>query len=242
MPEHNAFRLFCIFPHPDDESFLMGGTIAACTHTDNADVSLYTLTRGERSRNAAAQHLRPDQVAELRSSEVAAAADILGIRTHFQGDYADGGLRDIDPRVIEHDLTEKILALKPHVVCTFDVQGGSVHPDHISIHHVVKRVFLELRPIVPALQRLCFCVLPNDRISSWPRAVFGVESERIDAVIPVTAYRAIEEAAIRAHHTVRRDVEENNFDNWMLWDEEYFSFYDETYRPAVSSLFHGLYR
>ncbi len=220
----------------------MGGTIAGCARTGEADISLYTLTRGERSRNAAAQQLRPEQMAELRSAEVLEAADILGIRDHFQGDYPDGGLRDMDLRVLERDITEKILALKPHVLCTFDVQGGSVHPDHITIHHVVKRVFLELRPAVTALQRLCFCVLPRDRVSSWPRAVFGVEQERIDAVIPVGAYREIEEAAIRAHHTVRRDVEENNFDDWMLWDEEYFSFFDETCRPAAVSLFHGLHR
>jgi LmbE family N-acetylglucosaminyl deacetylase len=236
------YRLFCIFPHPDDESFLMGGSIAACTQSGEAEVALYTLTRGEGSRNAAAQNLLPEEIAALRSDEVVEAAEILGIRQHYQGDYPDGGLRDIDPRVLERDITEKIRALNPHVLCTFDVQGGSVHPDHITMHHVVKRVFLELRDELPALQRLCFCVLPRERVAEWPRTVFGVEQSRIDAVIPVGAYREIEEAAVRAHHSVRRDVEENNFDNWMLWEEEYFSFFGEQFQPSVHSLFHGLSR
>ncbi|MDT8322720.1 MAG: PIG-L deacetylase family protein [Bacteroidota bacterium] len=236
------YRLFCIFPHPDDESFLMGGSIAACTQSGDAEVSLYTLTRGERSRNAAAQNLRPEEIAALRSREVVAAAEILGISQHRQGNYPDGGLRDIDPRVLERDITDKIRTINPHVLCTFDIQGGSVHPDHITMHHVVKRVFLELREENSTLQRLCFCVLPRDRVAAWPRAVFGVERARIDAVIPVGAYREIEQAAVRAHYSVRRDVEENNFDNWMFWEEEYFSFYGEEFQPAVQSLFHGLHR
>ena len=234
------FRLFCIFPHPDDESFLMGGSIAVSTRLLGAEVSLYTMTRGERSRNDASQRISSDDMGELRASEVREAATLLGITGHMQGGYPDGGLRDIDPRLLELDITEKIKRLRPHVICTFDVQVGSVHPDHITMQHVVKRVFLELRSDIDSLQRLCFCVLPKDRVATWPRKVFGVERERIDAVIPVAAVREIEEAAIRAHHSVRRDVEENNFDNWMLWEEEYFSFFGERHDPPVASLFEGL--
>jgi LmbE family N-acetylglucosaminyl deacetylase len=240
MSTKRPYRLFCIFPHPDDESFLMGGSIAACTHSGLADVSLYTLTRGERSRNAAAQSILPSDMGRIRSAEVLDAVEILGIGTHYQGDYPDGGLRDMDLRVLERDIAAKIHTIDPHVVCTFDVQGGSVHPDHITMHHVVKRVFLELSGSGTSLQRLCFCVLPKARIVSWPRAVFGVEDERIDAVIPVGQYRDIEEAAVKAHHSVRRDVEENNFDDWMLWENEYFSFFGESFQPPVVSLFHGL--
>jgi len=218
----------------------MGGTIASCTQTGTGQVALYTLTRGERTRNAAAQNLTPGEVAHIRSAEVREAAEILGIETHDQGDYPDGGLRDCDPRVIERDIEERIRAFNPHVLCTFDVQGGSVHPDHITLHHVVKRSFLELRDEVPALQRLCFCVLPNKRIASWPRAVFGVDDERIHAVIDVSPWREIEERAVHSHRSVRRDVEENNFDNWMLWEEEYFSFYREDIQPPVDTLFAGL--
>ena len=239
-PTETPFRLFCVFPHPDDESFLMGGTIAACTQSGLADVSLYTLTRGERSRNAAAQNIHPTDMARIRSAEVRNAAEILGIGLHYQGEYPDGGLRDLDLRVLERDIAEKIRAIDPHVICTFDVQGGSVHPDHITMHHVVKRVFLDLVETGTSLQRLCFCVLPKERIAAWPRAVFGVDAERIHAIISVGQYREIEQAAVKAHHSVQRDVDENTFDDWMLWENEYFSFYGEQFHPAVDSLFHGL--
>jgi LmbE family N-acetylglucosaminyl deacetylase len=204
------------------------------------DVSLYTLTRGERSRNGLHLNLSPGEVGTLRAEEVREAARILGIRDFYQGDYADGGLRDLDPRDLERDIAEKIRALQPHVLCTFDVQGGSVHPDHITLHHVVKRLFVEMRDDVPALQRLCFCVLPASQIAHWPRKVFGVADDRIHAAIDVTAVREIEERALRAHLTVSRDVEEHNYDNWMLWEKEYFSFFQEQPAETVSDLFHGL--
>lgn len=240
MSDCTPFRLFCIFPHPDDESFMMGGTIASYTLSGRAEVSLYTLTRGENSRNAAAQRLQPEEMAERRSAELQEAASILGIRQLYQGNYADGGLRDMDPRILERDVSEKIRAVRPHMLCTFDVQGGSVHPDHITVHHVVKRLFMELREDIPALQRLGFCVLPRERVRSWPRPIFGAPAARIHAIIDVAPWRETEERALRAHQSVRRDVEENNFDNWMLWEHEYFSFFGESFHPAVDDLFHGL--
>ena len=240
MSDHTGFRLLCVFPHPDDESFLMGGTIASYALDGRAEVSLYTLTRGEHSRNASAQQLQPDEMARIRSAELRTAAAILGIHPLFLGDHADGGLRDLDPRMLERDIAEKIRAIRPHVLCTFDVQGGSVHPDHITTHHIVKRLFVELREEIPPLQRLCFCVLPRERVRTWPRPVFGAPDERIHAVIDVAAWREEEERALKAHYSVRRDVEENNFDNWMLWEQEYFSFFGEHLHPPVGDLFHGL--
>lgn len=203
-------------------------------------VSLYTLTRGERSRNGHTLNLTPQEVGRRRAIEVADAARILGITTLFQAAYPDGGLRDLDPRILERDIADKIRLLRPHVLCTFDVQGGSVHPDHITLHHVVKRLFVEMKTDLPFLQRLCFCVLPDARIAHWPRKVFGVPEERIHAMIDVAAMHDIEVRALQAHGTVSRDVEEHNYDNWMLWETEYFSFFQEQPDPPVTDLFHGL--
>ena len=233
-------RILVIFPHPDDESFLCGGTIAKYAHSGRADVFLYTLTRGESSRNARILGITPGELAALRSREVAAAADILGVREFVQGDYPDGGLRDYDPRILETDFERMMRRFEPHVVVTFDVQGGSVHPDHIIAHHVVKRVFVTLRESQPSLRRLCFSALPHERTVHWPRRVFGFPPERIHAVIDVSEYSAIERAAVHAHVSVRRDVEEHNYDEWMFWNEEYFSFFQETLSPPVDDLFAGL--
>jgi len=236
----SAFRLCCIFPHPDDESFLTGGSIAYCAHELGAEVSLYTLTRGESSRHARRLGITPDELARRRSVEVVEAARILGITRFFQGDYPDGGLRDIEPQIIERDIEEKILFLRPHVLLTFDVQGGSGHPDHIVTHHIVKRVFVRLRNEITSLQRLAYTVLPQVRIATWPRKVFGVEEHRIHAILHVARHYQTERAAIHAHRSVVGDVLDYNHDNWMLWEHEYFSFFNERISPPANSLFDGL--
>lgn len=233
-------RILIIFPHPDDESFLCGGTIAKYAHSGAADVFLYTLTRGESSRNAALLGISPEEIARRRSREVANAAEILGVKEFVQGDYPDGGLRDLDPRLLEQDFERMILRFEPTVVITFDVQGGSVHPDHIVAHHVTKRVFVTLRERHTWLRRLCFPGLPHERTAHWPRKVFGIPPDRVHAVIDVSAYAEIEQAAVHAHVSVRRDVEEHNYDRWMFWPEEHFSFFQETYSPPVGDLLHGI--
>jgi N-acetylglucosamine malate deacetylase 2 len=234
-----SFRAFCIFPHPDDESFVTGGSIAAMSASGN-EVALYTLTRGENSRHAKRLGISTDELARRRSLEVTDAASILGISPLYLGNYPDGGLRDLDPRVLEIDIREKIEALQPHLLLTFDVQGSSVHPDHIVTHHVVKRMFVEMREELPVLQRLAFCVLPMTRVSAWPRKVFGVADERIHVRVPVAAYREIERAAIHAHRSVGGDVEDHNHDNWMLWEEEFYTLFGERYNPPLNDLFSGL--
>ncbi|MBR9977020.1 MAG: PIG-L family deacetylase [Bacteroidetes bacterium] len=234
-----SFHLFCIFPHPDDETFLMGGSIASVAARGHT-VSLYTLTRGEHSRHGKILGLSSDEVGRRRSLELQRAADILGVSTLLHSSYPDGGLRDMDPRLLEQDIAAKIRSHRPHVLCTFDVQGASVHPDHITVHHAVKRVYCSLYDEIPEMQRLCFCVLPDDRVSGWPRKIFGVPQDRIHAVIDVSAVRNTEQRALHVHTTVAQDVREHNYDNWMLWEQEYFSFYRESPKPPVSDLFDGL--
>jgi LmbE family N-acetylglucosaminyl deacetylase len=203
-------------------------------------VFLYTLTRGEASRNAAFQGITGEEIAAIRVREVHDAAALLGVSRHLQGSYPDGGLRDLDPRVLENDLTRLISDLAPQVLVTFDVQGGSVHPDHICIHHAMKRVFVEMRGSVNGPQRLCFAGHPADRITHWPRKVFGIPSNRIHAVIDVSAWRKVEESAVMTHKSVRRDVEEHNYDDWMFWPEECYSFFQETFDPPVNDLLFGI--
>ncbi|MBI5645447.1 MAG: PIG-L family deacetylase [Ignavibacteriae bacterium] len=225
-----------VYPHPDDESFLTGGTIARYAHSGDADVYLHTLTRGESSRNAALLGITPDEIADLREKEVRDASRILGIREVVQGRFPDGGLRDLDPRLLERDIGRVMSGIDPDLVVTFDVQGSSVHPDHITVHHVVKRVFLSLRDTSSRPKRLAFCGLPTDRTAHWPRKLYGFPSNRIHAVIDVRQWESVERAAVAAHRSVRRDVEDHNYDEWMFWAEEYFSFFAERFSPPLDDL------
>lgn len=233
-------RIFGIFAHPDDESFPISGTIAKYALGGIADVFIYTMTRGEASRNAALNGQTPEEIAAVREVEVKRASAILGVREHYQGNFPDSRLRDLDPRELENEIERHVLEVQPQALLTFEVHGGSVHPDHIVVHHAVKRVFVSLREKHDWLKRLCFHCLPLERIKDWPRKLAGNPAHRIHAVIDVAGYQAIERSAIYAHQSVIRDVDEYNFENWMFWDEEHFAFFQESFSPPVDDLLFGL--
>ncbi len=220
-------RILSVLAHPDDESFLMGGTIARYARSGEAEWYLLTLTRGEASRHRRRLNLSSDEMAARRTTELTAAAFHLGIAEVFIRSYPDGGLRDLDPRLLIHEVETLVRQLAPAVMVTFDVQGGSLHPDHIVAHHVSKHVFCEQRERLPVLRRLAFGGLPEEMVQRFPRNLAGIPSDRLHARIPVAEYREYERMAIFAHESVRPDVEEYNYENWMLGEFEYYSFFQE---------------
>ncbi len=151
-------RLLFAFPHPDDESFGPGGTIAKYAR-EGVDVHYVCATRGEVGTVDAEllkpyEHLPEDQrVGALRGQELRNAANILGLAgLHYLG-YRDSGMSgtesnhdprafiNADPDRVTGQLVEIFRAVKPQVVVTFDPFGGYGHPDHIFIHHRVTEAF-----------------------------------------------------------------------------------------------------
>jgi len=224
-------RILSVLAHPDDESFVMGGTIACYARSGKAEWYLLTLTRGESSRHRWRLNVSPEEMAALRTKELETAAAHLGVREVFIRFYPDGGLRDLDPRILIREVETLVRELAPTVLVTFDVQGGSLHPDHIVAHHVTKHIFCEQREHIPALRRLAFAGLPEETVKRFPRNLAGIPSHRLHARIPVAEYREYERKAIFAHESVQQDVKEYNYENWMLDEYEYYSFFQE--QPTV---------
>jgi mycothiol S-conjugate amidase len=85
---------------------------------------------------------------------MARAAQILGVRHRWLG-YVDSGLPEGDPKpplppgcfaVVPmegptRDLVRVIREFRPHVVVTYDENGGYPHPDHIRCHEVSVAAF-----------------------------------------------------------------------------------------------------
>lgn len=151
-------RLLFAFPHPDDESFGPGGTIARYAH-EGVAVHYVCATRGEVGTVEAAmlkpyEHLPEDQrLGALRGQELRDAANILGLTgLHYLG-YRDSGMpgtepnRDprafinANPERVTGQLVKILRAVQPQVVVTFDPFGGYGHPDHIFIHQRVTEAF-----------------------------------------------------------------------------------------------------
>ncbi len=151
-------RLLLAFPHPDDESFGPGGTIAKYAR-EGVDVHYVCATRGEVGTVKAEllkpyEHLPEDQrLGALRGQELRQAADILGLAgLHYLG-YRDSGMPGTepnrDPRAfinanpdrVTGQLVKIIRSVRPQVMITFDPFGGYGHPDHIFMHQRATEAF-----------------------------------------------------------------------------------------------------
>lgn len=130
-------RLMAVLAHPDDESLGVGGTLAKYA-IEGVDVFLVTATRGESGRFRGylqddRRHPGPLALAEIRETELRAAASVLGVREVAILNYHDQHLDRADPREAVTAIVEHIRRVRPDVVVTFGPDGAYGHPDHIAI-------------------------------------------------------------------------------------------------------------
>ena len=140
-----------VHAHPDDESSKGAATMARYAD-EGARVLVVTLTGGERGDILNPAMDLPEvhgRIAEIRRDEMAKAAEILGVEHHWLG-FVDSGLPEGDPPpplpegcfalVPLEEPTEALVRVirefRPHVMTTYDENGGYPHPDHIRCHQV----------------------------------------------------------------------------------------------------------
>jgi len=140
-----------VHAHPDDESSKGAATLARYADEGHR-VIVVTLTGGERGEILNPAMDLPDvhgHIHEIRRDEMAKAAEILGVEHHWLG-FVDSGLPKGDPPpplpdgcfalVPLEESTEALVRgvreFQPHVMITYDENGGYPHPDHIRCHEV----------------------------------------------------------------------------------------------------------
>jgi mycothiol S-conjugate amidase len=149
-------RLMSVHAHPDDESSKGAATLARYV-AEGHDVIVVTCTGGERGSILNPAMDKPgvlERMGEIRLDEMAAAARALGVRHRWLG-YVDSGLPEGDPLPplpegcfgvvpIEgptRDLVKLVREFRPHVMVTYDENGGYPHPDHIRCHEISVAAF-----------------------------------------------------------------------------------------------------
>ncbi|MFC9089312.1 mycothiol conjugate amidase Mca [Nocardiopsis dassonvillei] len=149
-------RLMAVHAHPDDESSKGAATMARYAE-EGVDVLVVTMTGGERGDILNPAMERPDireNIAQVRREEMERAREILGVQQEFAG-FVDSGLPEGDPLPplpegcfatlpVEEGaapLVESIRRFRPHVILTYDENGGYPHPDHIMTHKVTMHAF-----------------------------------------------------------------------------------------------------
>jgi mycothiol S-conjugate amidase len=149
-------RLMAVHAHPDDESSKGAATMARYVR-EGAQVLVCTLTGGERGDILNPAMDRADikaDMARIRREEMARAREILGVQQRFLG-FTDSGLPEGDPKpplpegcfalvpVAEaaEPLVRAVREFRPHVMLTYDENGGYPHPDHVMTHRVAVAAF-----------------------------------------------------------------------------------------------------
>ncbi len=232
-------RLLLVHAHPDDESINNGATMAAYV-AKGAQVTLVTCTRGEEGEILVPElaHLASDKEDGLgshREIELAAAMKELGVVDfRFLGApskiYRDSGMMgtpqnsrddvfwnaDVDEaaRILE----KVILETKPHVMITYDENGGYGHPDHIQAHRVAMRAAEFATESGWEIQKIYWNTIPISVIEEGIKAMqgtgvdfFGVEKAEdfpfaapdhlVTTVFNGDEYVAQKMAAMKAHPT-----------------------------------------
>jgi mycothiol S-conjugate amidase len=149
-------RLMAVHAHPDDESSKGAATMARYV-AEGHEVMVVTCTGGEAGSILNPAMDRPEVLADMsgvRRAEMARAAEILGVQHRWLG-FVDSGLPEGDPLPplpegcfalvpLEEStppLVEVIREFRPHVIVTYDENGGYPHPDHIRCHEVSVAAF-----------------------------------------------------------------------------------------------------
>ena len=236
-------RLLFVHAHPDDETLTTGATIAHYA-AHGADVRVVTCTLGEegevigeRWAQLAVDHA--DQLGGYRIIELSSALRELGVAKPIflggAGRWRDSGMAgtppgrrqrfiDAEPREAVGALVDVIRDLRPHVVVTYDANGGYGHPDHIHAHEVttaaveaaagadfpgepwqVPKVYWTVTArsaTEAAVRELAAQALPAEWILAPPEELrFAYDDADIDAVIDAPDSHAAKVAALRAHLT-----------------------------------------
>ena len=153
----DKLRLMAVHAHPDDESSKGAATMAKYI-AEGAEVLVVTCTGGERG-DVLNPRLKGDpelerNIREVRRKEMDRAREILGVRQAWLG-FVDSGLPEGDPlpplpegcfalekvETAAEPLVRLMREFRPHVVTTYDENGGYPHPDHIQCHRISVEAF-----------------------------------------------------------------------------------------------------
>ena len=234
-------RLLFVHAHPDDETLTTGGTIAHYL-SRGADVRVVTCTLGEEGEVIGDLYAQltvdeANQLGGYRIGELSQALRELGLGEPTflggPGHWRDSGMEGTPPRHHQRfvdaevheavgELVSIIRQLRPHVVVTYDPNGGYGHPDHIQAHRVTTEAVAasggaDYSGAPWRVPKFYWTVLATSAMAAglndlrdvptqWTRVSidevpFGYPDDKIDAVIDATASLAAKVAALRAHGT-----------------------------------------
>jgi N-acetyl-1-D-myo-inositol-2-amino-2-deoxy-alpha-D-glucopyranoside deacetylase len=194
-----GLRLMAVHAHCDDETITMGGTLA--TYADRGVTTcVVCCTDGKLATivdpTMPEETTRP-RLAEIREGELREACSILHVDEVEFLRYGDSGMAGAPTNQLPDafwmasldEVTGRLVAqmrrFRPHVVVTYDGNGGYGHPDHIQTHRATL-LAVEAARLVPMykdagepwrVQKLYYTAFPR---SQFERMVAMAKQAGID--------------------------------------------------------------
>ena len=209
--------VLAVTAHPDDETLLAGGVLAACAEA-GLDTGVLCLTRGEYGPIADPALATQDTLAEARVAELHEACRELGVASVTCFRRQDAHLPWTNSTAVARQIARVIERRRPAAVITFGEDGLYHHPDHVAVHRFVSRALRIVDETLPRLRpRLYEAVWPSSAMVElvdlmrerglphdlWdiPAADFGVDDVAGTVTIDVRPYLGRKLRALRCHRT-----------------------------------------
>jgi LmbE family N-acetylglucosaminyl deacetylase len=126
--------ILSVWAHPDDETYLAAGVMAAATDRGQRVVCV-SATAGEHGASDP-EAWPPARLGRVRRWEAAAAMAVLGVAEHRILGLPDGALAEHDEQGVA--MVGRLLdEIRPDTILTFGPDGMTFHPDHIAVHRWV---------------------------------------------------------------------------------------------------------
>jgi len=202
--------IMAVLAHPDDETFICGGTLAKYGHEGHR-VVLVSATKGEMGRRMGVPPTETrESIPMVRELELTSACRALKIEDLRFLEIRDK-LVEIQPfHVLTDRILEQIIDVKPDAIITFhEVLGG--HPDHCAIGKATKEAYHSYQKQVDAASKAKLFYLCWESVAKNV-SDYGLSPKQITK-IEVKPYNQFKLQAFRAHKT------QSGMDEW-LWKRD----------------------
>ena len=251
-------RVACVFAHPDDDTYGVGGSLAI--HAEDIALTVVLATSGDAGRIADPSLATREDLGRVRESEDEASWRALGLEPDLRVlRHPDGGLPALRDELVS-EVRDVLRETEPELVVTFGPDGITGHEDHVTIGAAATDAFhAERERGTPGLARLLYVAIAAgdlERLNellrerglepmdpTQPFMPRGVPGETIG--VRVDASNAFERKleALRSHKT-QAELEDLPFDLWpeILATESFVIAWPprEPGAPVLGDVFEGL--
>jgi len=180
--------ILAVLPHPDDETFMSGGTLAHYAARGVRTV-LVMCTGGEAGEISDAALATPETLGDVRARELAVSVKALGISHVVALGYRYSGMAgtpenahaesfhqaELDEAVAR--LLEVIRQERPRVMICPNEQGDYGHPDHVKANRVARGAF---RAAGGAVGNLYYGAFPRSQMERFGAAMREMGEQPFD--------------------------------------------------------------